>query len=63
MPALARIGVSRCLRAWLDVRLFMWAATTDLGLASVSEVIDTEGGLYNLPYGRRTIRRCRHARR
>lgn len=57
VPALAR---NRCVEDVYEpgstFKPFMWAATTDLGLASVSEVIDTEGGLYNLPYGRRTIK-------
>ncbi len=31
---------------------FMWAVTTELGLAAPEEVIDTEGGFWRTPYGR-----------
>ncbi|MHC4976059.1 MAG: peptidoglycan D,D-transpeptidase FtsI family protein [Planctomycetota bacterium] len=32
---------------------FMWSAVTELGLAEPDEVIDTHGGVWRTPYGRR----------
>ncbi len=52
-PALAR---NRCVEDVYEpgstFKPFVWATVTELGIFTLDDVIDTEGGVWNTPYGR-----------
>jgi cell division protein FtsI (penicillin-binding protein 3) len=53
-PALARNrNVEDAYEPGSTFKPFMWSAVTELGLAKIDEMVDTEGGLWRTSYGRR----------
>ncbi|MFG0258124.1 MAG: peptidoglycan D,D-transpeptidase FtsI family protein [Phycisphaerales bacterium JB043] len=53
-PSLARNrNVEDSYEPGSTLKPFMWSSVTELGLAQPQEVIDTHGGLWRTPYGRR----------
>ncbi len=56
-PALGR---NRCVEDVYEpgstLKSIVWASVTELGLVEPTEVIDTEGGVWRVPYGRRVVR-------